>query len=138
MKIARVTALDDKDIDDLVNLYRTTYWANDRTRQDAETLLAGSDYVFGFRDLDADKLVGFARAFTDGAFLAMICDVVVDETYRGKGLGRMIMDAVVGHPELQKIKHLQLNCNESIMPFYRKWGFTGDLGEIKFMRRSRS
>jgi hypothetical protein len=45
----------------------------------------------------ADRLVGYARALTDGRFRALIDDVVVDEAQRGSGIGSEIMRRLVGY-----------------------------------------
>ena len=41
-------------------------------------------------------LIGMARATSDHAFNATIWDVLVDPEYQGQGLGRMLVDRMVG------------------------------------------
>jgi len=41
------------------------------------------------------KLVGFGRAISDGAYQAAIYDVAVLPNYQGKGIGRIIINAIV-------------------------------------------
>lgn len=48
--------------------------------------------VFVFDD---DKLVGFGRAVSDGAYEAAIYDVAVLPEYQGKGIGRLIISSIV-------------------------------------------
>ena len=38
-----------------------------------------------------ERQVGFARMVTDYANFAWLCDVFVDEAYRGQGLGKWLM-----------------------------------------------
>lgn len=48
--------------------------------------------VFVFDD---DKLIGFGRAISDGAYQAAIYDVAVLPEYQGKNLGRTIVNSIV-------------------------------------------
>ena len=57
-------------LDDIVRLLRTTYWAGQRP---------------------TEKLAGFARVISDHATTYYLCDVIVDEAYRGKGLGKALL-----------------------------------------------
>jgi hypothetical protein len=50
----------------------------------------------------------------------------------------MLMDAVVNHPALRSVTHLELYCLPEMTPFYERWGFTTDLGELRLMRLARS
>ncbi len=54
------------------------------------------------------------------------------------GLGAKLMDAVVNHPKLQTVETLGLHCLPKMIPFYERWGFTDDVGDIKFMKRKNS
>lgn len=44
---------------------------------------------------NADKLVGFGRAISDGAYQAAVYDCAVATEYQGKGFGRMIMEHIL-------------------------------------------
>jgi hypothetical protein len=46
------------------------------------------------------------------------------------------MDAVLNHPKLQTVQNWALGCLPHMVPFYERWGFSDDLGEIKFLRRT--
>ena len=48
--------------------------------------------VFVFDD---EKMVGFGRAISDGAYQAAIYDVAVLPDYQGKGIGKIIVNALV-------------------------------------------
>jgi GNAT superfamily N-acetyltransferase len=71
-----------------------------------------------------DRLVGFGRVLTDEVYLAVILDVIVAAEWRSLGLGKMILDAIVGHPKLVGVRSLELVCQPDLMPFYGRWGFT--------------
>lgn len=123
-------------LDDLLALYETTWWAAGRSRRDVERMLEGSVWV-ALADAD-DHLVAFARAVTDRVYKALVLDVVVDRARHGTGIGRRIMDLLVGHPELAQVRHFELYCKPDMAPFYERWGFTDDTGDIVFMRRTRA
>lgn len=63
-------------------------------------------------------------------------NVVVAPDFRGHQLGRALLDAVVSHPALARVGHIELYCLPELVPFYQKWGFTGELGALRFMRRT--
>ena len=80
------------DVDRVHDWLRTSYWASDRDRPTLERAIAGSE-VFGVY-APAGEQVAFARVVTDRATFAWICDVIVDEAWRGKGIGGWLMRAV--------------------------------------------
>jgi GNAT superfamily N-acetyltransferase len=130
-----VDALNESQVSDLMELYQNEIWCDKRTRDDVVKMLAATDVIIGLVDGD-DRLIGFVRALTDFTYRAMIFDVIVKPTHRKMGLGAKLMDAVVNHPQLQAVENISLGCLSPMIPFYKRWDFTDDLGEIKFMRRT--
>ena len=67
------------------------------------------------------KLVGAGRALADGADCSYICDVAVNPSHQGEGLGKKIVAHLVeasrGH------KKILLYAVPGKEPFYRKFGF---------------
>jgi GNAT superfamily N-acetyltransferase len=123
-------------IDDLVALYQTAWWSVGRVRPDVEVMLRGC-LPFAFVDEQA-RVVAFARAITDGVYKALVCDVIVSEPYRGTGLGQRLIDTVLEHPTVARCGHVELYCLPPLIPFYERWGFTKELGEVTFMRRTKA
>lgn len=70
-------------------LYRNEWWTKNRQFDDVVRMLDHCDIVIGC--CAEGKLVGFARVLTDYVYKAMIFDVIVDEKFRGTGLGQKIM-----------------------------------------------
>ena len=58
---------------------------------------------FGILD-PAGRQVGSLRVVSDMATFAWVCDVVVAEDRRGRGLGPWMMDVVASHPRLQGLR----------------------------------
>lgn len=128
-----VDAVDGGLIDDLVDLYRSTWWAAERRRADVERMLAVSPVVVGV--VDGDRLVGFSRALTDGVFIALVLDVIVAEDRRGDGVGAMVLDALLDR--LGDVERIELVCRPDVDGFYARWGFTDDVGGSHLLRRTR-
>ncbi|MET7277278.1 GNAT family N-acetyltransferase [Kribbella sp. NPDC005582] len=119
---------------DLAALFRSAWWLTDRTPDETARILAESDVIIAV--VDAERLVGFARVLTDYAHVALILDVVVAPDSRGAGHGATLLDAIVTHPDLQQVRSIELVCQPDLVPFYRRWGFTTDVGRSLLMRRS--
>jgi GNAT superfamily N-acetyltransferase len=135
-RLALKRSLTSSQIDQLVALFQTEWWTKGRTRADTETALQIGGPMFAFVDPESDDLVAFARTMTDGVYKAMIFDIIVKATWRGTGLGALLMDTVLNDPALVNVKHRELYCLEDMVPFYEKWGFTDKLPGLYFMRKS--
>src|SRR5262245_15503359 len=94
----------------LMMLFSQAWWAEHRAKSDVITMLERSDLVFALVDRQADRLIGFARVLTDGVYLAMVLDVIVAEDARRQGLGEVLMEAVVNHPEVARARSIELVC----------------------------
>jgi len=91
-----------------------------RTEADlAPALRAAPIHVGAWSD---GRLVGFARAITDGVFRSFIEDVVVEESLRGKGVGRRLVRELLAL--LPDVELVALDCPSELVPFYARLGFT--------------
>ena len=120
----------------LVDLFQQEWWTKGRQKEDVERLIANAGPIFAFIDPLNEELVAFARATTDGVFKAMIFDIIVRDSWRNTGLGRLLMNTIMTDPVLSQVKHRELYCLEDMLPFYEKWGFTANLPGLFFMRKS--
>ncbi|WP_251554651.1 GNAT family N-acetyltransferase [Neobacillus muris] len=123
-------------IDELQKLFEQEWWTKDRKRDDIKNMLAHSDIVIGLCSPETKELIGFSRVLTDYIYKALIFDVIVKESFRGKNLGRALLEVISEHPSLQKVRHFELYCRPELLPFYQKWGFTEDLMKLYFMRKT--
>ena len=130
-----VETLTESQVSDLMDLYKNEFWSDKRTRQDVVKMLASTDVIIGLVD-ECERLIGITRVLTDFVYRAMIFDVIIKPTHRKMGLGAKLMDAVLNHPKLQTVEHFYLNCLPNMMPFYERWGFSDDVGGLKFLRRT--
>lgn len=88
-----------------------TYWAIGRPRDVVERAIAGS-LVFGAYRPDGTQ-VAFARAVTDRATFAWLCDVYVDPAERGIGLGTTLVAAARDHLEAIGVRRILLATNDA-------------------------
>ncbi|WP_129114282.1 GNAT family N-acetyltransferase [Halegenticoccus tardaugens] len=123
MQLDAVTDLSDGQIEDYCSLYQSYLWWQDRTLEDVRTAIANTDVVVGLADEDSGELVAAGRAFTDSVYYGKIYDVIVEESLRGRGIGRDLMRELVRHPALESLDVLTLDCREGLIPFYERCGF---------------
>ena len=132
-----IDRLTDRQVEELHALYLLEWWTKGRQLSDVRRMVEQSDVVVALCETETQKLVAFSRVLTDYTYKALLLDVIVAAPHRKTGLGRRLMDAVVNHPALHSVKHIELYCLPELVPFYQQWGFTDDLGELRPMRRTR-
>ena len=126
--------LDENQITQLHAFYECEWWTAGRSLEDTRRCVKGSQVCIGLVD-DADDLIGFVRVITDFTFKALIFDVIVAEAHRGRGLGDRLIELVLAHPELVRIRNFELYCLPEVGPFYERHGFSTDVGGVRLMRR---
>jgi N-acetylglutamate synthase-like GNAT family acetyltransferase len=70
-----------------------------------------------------DKQIGFARIISDFSTIAYLGDIYILDNYRGKGLSKKLIDAVIEHPNLQGLRRWILLTSTADW-LYEKYGFT--------------
>lgn len=127
--------LTDEGIEQLHGLYGAEWWTSERTLADVTEMVRNTDELVVLWDTDADELVAFARVLTDYVYKALIFDMIVAGTHRGRGYGRRVMERILDHPDLRDVERFELYCRGEMVPFYEQWGFTDDTGGSRLMRR---
>jgi GNAT superfamily N-acetyltransferase len=107
-------------IETIHRFLQKSYWAPTRNQDVIERSIEGS-LPFGI--FVKGKQVAFARVVTDYATFAWICDVFVDEEYRGQGLSKWLMESMLKHPQLQGLRRWVLATKDA-HSLYSKFGFT--------------
>ena len=62
--------------------------------------------------------------------VAHVEDVIVDNTYRGKGLGKMLVQKSIDYAQKHDCYKIILNCSDENIPFYEKCGFSKKENEM--------
>jgi|SRR5215213_2076132 len=108
-------------------LSNDSYWAQGRTLKQTKTAIENS---ICFSVLYDQKQVGFARVISDKATFAYIGDVFILDEFRGRGLSKMLMKAMLEHPELQGLRRWVL-ATKNAHGLYEQFGFS----TLKFPER---
>ena len=121
---------DDKDRLDLQaisQLLASTYWAAERP---ASAMAQAMQHSLCLGLYHAGKQVGFARAVTDYATFAWICDVIIHPDHRGRGLGKWMVECLINHPSLQI--RSQVLATRDAHGLYERFGFK----RTEYMKRT--
>lgn len=137
MSFQLVSRLDDRQVADLHRLYQNEWWTRGRTLAEVATMLTHANFVFGLSEPVSGRLVAFARVLTDRVFKALIFDLIVAPDWRGDDLGMVLLDAILDHPELRGVAHVELYCLPELEAYYQRRGFTPETGGVRLLRRVR-
>ena len=107
-------------IDVVAGLLAKTYWGHKRPREVVEKLVLNSLCFSLFRN---EEQLGFARVVTDYTVFSWLSDLVIDDEYRGRGLGRWFMDFILSHPEIGKTQFVLQTTQAHGL--YERYGFRG-------------
>lgn len=100
-------------------LSRQSYWAQNRELDKVQKTIENS-FCFGL--YHGQSQIGFARVVTDFAVFAYLMDVFVIDEYKGKGLGKYLLQTILQHPRLQEL-HKWMLATKDAHTFYRQLGF---------------
>jgi GNAT superfamily N-acetyltransferase len=101
-------------------LAHDSYWVPGISRANVEKSIRHS-LCFGV--YDAGRQIGFARIVTDYVRFAHLLDVFVLPECRGRGIGKLLMENILSHPELQTIVRFTLGTQDA-HGLYAQYGFT--------------
>jgi GNAT superfamily N-acetyltransferase len=99
-------------------LSERSYWAKGRSR---DKVARSIEHSLCFGAYDGRRQVGFARLVTDHATFGWLCDVFVDEAYRGRGVGKQLVEAVVAYADQAGLRRLMLATHDA-HELYRTYG----------------
>ncbi|MCL2186279.1 MAG: GNAT family N-acetyltransferase [Treponema sp.] len=112
------------DKEQLKNLYREAGWWNESDNADPDLInkIIKGSFCFVTASLE-NKLIGMGRAISDGVCDSYIQDVAVLNEFRGKGIGKMIMDELTDYLKSKNITWITLVSEPAAVSFYQKYGF---------------
>lgn len=101
-------------------LANESYWVPGISRQ---SVAKSIDNSLCFGAYSGDRQVAFARVVTDYVRFAHLLDVFVLKEFRGRGLGKRLMNSILSHPELRTIMRFTLGTQDA-HGLYAQFGFT--------------
>jgi N-acetylglutamate synthase-like GNAT family acetyltransferase len=119
------------DMDVVYGFLSKSYWAKGIPREVVELSI---EHSLPFGVYKGEQQVGFARVITDYATFGYIGDVFILEAYRGQGLSKLMMQAVVQHSALQGLRRWMLLTRDA-HGLYKKIGFTEPKAPERYMER---
>jgi GNAT superfamily N-acetyltransferase len=115
------------------NLSEIAYWALGRPREVQDTANASSR-CYGMYAADTGAQVAFARVVTDGATFGWLCDVIVDPSVRGDGVGKALLAALLADLEPLGLKRTLLATADA-HGLYEQYGWGALREPVKWMER---
>jgi GNAT superfamily N-acetyltransferase len=97
------------------------YWGRWRTPADINRQWDEAWRVVGAYDRESGRMVGFARAASDGSAVAYLADVYVDPAMRGRGIGEALIRAMIDEGPGADFRWMLHTADAHGL--YRKFGF---------------
>jgi GNAT superfamily N-acetyltransferase len=107
------------DVDLIHRFLSQSYWATGRSR---ETVVRAIQNSLCFGAYHGHEQVAFGRVITDYATFGYVADVFVVPEWRGKGVGKLLVDAIARHPDLQTLQTMLL-ATQDAHGLYKQFGF---------------
>lgn len=121
------TEKDKLDIQKVHQQVSSTYWGKGRTKE--QTLMTiNSSICFGMYT-EHNEQIAYARMMTDGLIFAYIMDVIVFDPYKGKGLGKKLVQHILNRPDIKNVNTVALKTLDA-HSFYGALGFK-NVGDSK-------
>ena len=119
-----ITYTNDITAEEFLSLRASVGWV-DLPLEEAEVCVENVYFIVCVRD--DEKAIGVARLMWDGGYMAFLSDVIVDENYRGLGIGRKLVEMCIEKLKSDlkpgfKVK-MTLNSARGKEAFYEKFGF---------------
>lgn len=132
--MSAITLSDDPALLDVERIHgwlASSYWSPGIARGTVERAIDGSHCLGAYRD---GNQIGFARMITDHATFAWLADVWVEETARGQGIGRQMVQWFLDHPDFVGLRRIALVTRDA-HGVYEALGFHPLLRADRYMER---
>jgi GNAT superfamily N-acetyltransferase len=101
-------------------LHSEAYWCKGLPRDVFDRAILHS-LCFGALTREGEQ-AGFARIVSDQATYAYLCDVFVFPEFRGRGISKAMMEAILADPRLQGLRRVMLATSDA-HGLYAQYGF---------------
>jgi GNAT superfamily N-acetyltransferase len=112
-------------------LSEKSYWARGRTREENDRVI---DACLTFGAYEDGRQIAYARVLTDTVQFAYLGDVFVLPEARGRGVGKALMEAVLAHPGVERVRRFALLTDDA-HGLYAQYGFAPLDDVRKWMQR---
>lgn len=124
-KKVTIRPYEEKDFEQIQELNRKEGWANlVGNHQDTKEAWKNSNVAYVV-ETENQEVIGYVRGLTDTRITLFICELLIDQRYRGYGLGTKLIHYV--HKIYPKTR-IELLANSTSRSFYEKHGFRAFYG----------
>ena len=102
-----------------MQLFNQVGWSEETSDLDRLQLMVENSQIV-VNAWDEGKMIGFARCVTDYVFNGQINNVIVDQGYRGRGIGKCLISKILNTSK--KVTYILRGDPENI-GFYKQLGF---------------
>nr|WP_288935275.1 GNAT family N-acetyltransferase [uncultured Allomuricauda sp.] len=113
----------DKDRLDIQKVHEevaSTYWGKGRSMEETMMTIEKS-ICFGMYNEKGEQMA-YARMMTDGLIFTYIMDVIVFDPYKGKGLGKRLVEHILNRQDVKMVNTVALKTMDA-HSFYENLGF---------------
>ncbi len=113
----------DKDRLDIQKVHEevaATYWGKGRSMEETMMTIEKS-ICFGMYNEKGEQMA-YARMMTDGLIFTYIMDVIVFDPYKGKGLGKRLVEHILNRQDVKMVNTVALKTMDA-HSFYENLGF---------------
>ncbi len=103
-------------------------WPNPPSQSAHMRILAGSYSIWLAIDTDANRVVGFITAISDGVLSAYIPLLEVLPVYQNRGIGKALVTKMLD--SLKNLYMIDLLCDKALLGFYKKMGMDNATGAL--------
>jgi GNAT superfamily N-acetyltransferase len=121
------------DVDLVHGFLTTSYWAEGRPREVVERSIANS---ICFSAFSSGRQVAFGRVVTDRAVFAYLADIFVIPEFRGRGISKRLVRAMLDHPDVAAVNGIHLRTRDA-HGLYAQFGFGPIANPGEMMTRHR-
>ena len=107
------------DVDKVHQEIKNSYWGGYRSVEQTKRTIENSICYGVYK---SKEQIGFARVLTDEVVLAHIMDVIIFKEYKGKGLGKILMEHILKDGRVKEVLSITLKTKDA-HTFYGKYGF---------------
>jgi len=99
----------------------------------------GTYYNTVIVDKSNDKVIGAASLIVERKFIhhcakrGIIEEVIISDLYRGKSLGKLIVNILIELGKSLGCYKITLNCTDQMIAFYQRLGFVAEEGNANFL-----